>query len=47
MNKWILNARMLELNRALTSVQPTKISTDPVCGVDLSTGRTKKIKKCY
>lgn len=45
MNKWILNAQMLELNRALMSVQSTKISTDPVCGIEPIIDRTKKSKR--
>lgn len=35
---------MLELNRALTIVQSTNTSIDPVPGVEPSTGRIKKQK---
>lgn len=44
MNKLIFSARMLELNRALTIVQSTSISTDPVPGVEPCIGRIKKQK---
>jgi len=44
MSTGIFSASVLELNRALTIARSTHTSTDPVAGIEPSTGRIKRQK---